>query len=60
MKVGEWQELPAQEVGAPLLNKQVEALLRLRAALEALADRDQKQIAKLRERLLILKHGGGV
>ena len=58
-KPGEWQEMPERTIPG-LANSKAEMLIKLKAAMEALVEKDQKEIAKLRERLSILKHGGGV
>jgi hypothetical protein len=56
----EWKELPEQTVKPILLESQVEMLTKLKALLEAKVSTEMKGIAKLREQLIRLQHGGGI
>lgn len=58
-KLGEWQEVEEKEAVPPMMNRQVEALLKLRAILEGMAEQDAKRLASLREQLARLQYGGG-
>ena len=56
----EWVEIESKTVVPPPVIQGRALLLRLRKVMQALIDKDQKQIALLREQQYRKKHGGGV
>lgn len=55
---GDWTEIPDKTLPGATVS-QVASLTKLRDVLEDLAAQDQKTVAKLREQLARLRHGGG-
>ena len=54
-----WQEVGGQMVRPTIVDQQREALLKLRALLEAEIAKEQKNVAIVREQLHRMRHGGG-
>ena len=57
---GTWTEVPEGDRMPPLVKQQAEALLKLKGLLEGAAGRDRAKVAELKEKLIRIKHGGGV
>ena len=55
----EWADLEGKTITPPQVVKSREALIRLKRMLEGLLEKDQKEVARLREQLHRRKHGGG-
>jgi len=56
---GQWGNTPDRTIRLPVVDKQSEALLKLRALLENLVESDRQTMLQLREQLNRLQHGGG-
>lgn len=54
-----WEEVGGQMVQPAIVVQQKEALLRLRALIEAEIAKEQKNVAFVREQLHRMRHGGG-
>jgi len=59
VKAGGWAGVEPHAVQPALVQRQAEALLKLRGLLETLVAQDQAALASLHEQLARLKHGGG-
>lgn len=58
-EMGQWASLPGGQARLPLMDKQIEALVKLRDALLAVVEKDQVALDRLHEQLRRLEHGGG-
>lgn len=56
---GAWGVSDGGTTTMPMLNRQGEALVKLRGALEGMVAKDQVALEQLREQLTRLGHGGG-
>jgi len=54
-----WRESPGGVRKSPLVEKQKEALLQVKALLEHQLEQDQNRVAELYEQVDRIKHGGG-
>jgi len=57
--LGEWVASDGGDVMMPLVGRQVEAMLKLKSALETMVARDLASLDRLREQVQRLEHGGG-
>lgn len=57
---GEWTEAGGRPVRPSLMDKQVDALLQLRALLEGESRRLEGELARAKEALSRIEHGGGL
>jgi hypothetical protein len=55
----QWQDVGGGQVQPKIVQEQRDALIRLRNILQGVVDREAKNVAKLREKLHRMKHGGG-
>lgn len=56
---GQWGESPERTVRLPMVDRQKEALLKLRGVLEGIVEKDRQTVIQLREQINRLKYGGG-
>lgn len=56
---GAWGELAERLIGSGPVAGQKDALIRLRVLFEGLVEQEQQAVARLKEQLVRLQHGGG-
>ena len=59
LKTGGWQDTIDGPRKSPMVEKQKEALIRVRRLLEQQVAQDQAKLAELHEQVNRLRHGGG-
>jgi hypothetical protein len=57
--LGAWGSSEGGDATMPVLNRQGEALVKLRVALEGMVAKDLASLGQLREQMERLEHGGG-
>jgi hypothetical protein len=57
---GNWGTMGERMVSPVSVGKQRELLLQFRDMLQTFVDKDQDQVAKLKEKIARLQHGGGM
>jgi hypothetical protein len=59
VNLGGWNDVEEKDAVPPMVTRQLEALVKLRAMLQGMAENDAKRVTALREQLARLEYGGG-